>query len=117
RIFVGSFNLDPRSARLNTEMGVVLESAALATRLAEAFETSIPQRAYEARLTPDGEDIEWFEQTAAGEVRHDTKPETWLLRRMLVRFLRRGQIEWLLYHGAERFRRRRSQSMVSAGAR
>ena len=26
RVFVGSFNLDPRSARLNTEMGVVLES-------------------------------------------------------------------------------------------
>ena len=32
RIFVGSFNLDPRSARLNTEMGVVLDSAPLASQ-------------------------------------------------------------------------------------
>lgn len=26
RIFIGSFNFDPRSARLNTEMGFVIES-------------------------------------------------------------------------------------------
>jgi putative cardiolipin synthase len=37
RIFVGSFNFDPRSARLNTEMGVVLDSAALAKRLSAAL--------------------------------------------------------------------------------
>jgi putative cardiolipin synthase len=30
RIFVGSFNFDPRSAGLNTEMGVVVESPRLA---------------------------------------------------------------------------------------
>jgi putative cardiolipin synthase len=33
RIFVGSFNLDPRSDRLNTEMGVIIASPALAERL------------------------------------------------------------------------------------
>ena len=38
RLFVGSFNLDPRSARLNTEMGVVIDSAALAARLSDALE-------------------------------------------------------------------------------
>jgi putative cardiolipin synthase len=96
RVFVGSFNLDPRSARLNTEMGVILESAALATRLAEAFESLIPQRAYEVRLTPDGKDIEWFEQTAAGEVRYDSSPETGPLRRLWIQFLSILPIEWLL---------------------
>ena len=30
RIFVGSFNFDPRSAKLNTEMGLVIDSASLA---------------------------------------------------------------------------------------
>jgi putative cardiolipin synthase len=30
RVFVGSFNFDPRSAKLNTEMGLVVESPALA---------------------------------------------------------------------------------------
>ena len=32
-VFIGSFNFDPRSARLNTEMGVVIDSPALAERL------------------------------------------------------------------------------------
>ena len=33
-----------------TEVGVVLESTALATQLSEAFDHSIPNRAYEVRL-------------------------------------------------------------------
>jgi putative cardiolipin synthase len=33
RVFVGSFNFDPRSAKLNTEMGVIIDSASLAERL------------------------------------------------------------------------------------
>ena len=35
RIFVGSFNFDPRSAQLNTEMGFVIDSPALAVQIAE----------------------------------------------------------------------------------
>ena len=52
RIFVGSFNLDPRSARLNTEMGVVLESPRLAATLGAAFDGEVPRKAYEVRLAP-----------------------------------------------------------------
>jgi len=37
RIFVGSFNLDPRSDRLNTEMGIVIASPTLASRLSAEF--------------------------------------------------------------------------------
>ena len=36
RIFVGSFNLDPRSAKLNTEMGLVIDSGRMATQLSHA---------------------------------------------------------------------------------
>ena len=54
RVFVGSFNFDPRSARLNTEMGFVIESPALATRLSQAFDRELPGIAYEVRLTSDG---------------------------------------------------------------
>jgi putative cardiolipin synthase len=35
--FVGSFNLDPRSVNLNTEMGVLVESEALAKQVAESI--------------------------------------------------------------------------------
>src|SRR5262249_59357567 len=50
RIFVGSFNFDPRSARLNTELGFVIDSPTLARQLAEAFREGIPKRAYGVRL-------------------------------------------------------------------
>src|SRR5262249_26076544 len=43
RIFVGSFNLDPRSARLNTEMGIVMESPPLASALSNALDRQLPQ--------------------------------------------------------------------------
>jgi putative cardiolipin synthase len=96
RVFVGSFNLDPRSSRLNTEMGVVLESPRLATRLSDLFETVIPQNAYEVRLTADGSDIEWIEQTGTGETRHDSTPETGSFKLLWIFFLSILPIEWLL---------------------
>jgi putative cardiolipin synthase len=96
RIFVGSFNFDQRSARLNTEMGLVIESHALAQRLAEAFDTVVPQVAYEVRLTPDGRTLEWIERTASGEIRYDTEPQTSWVLRSKVDFLSVLPIEWLL---------------------
>jgi putative cardiolipin synthase len=50
RGFVGSFNFDPRSQLLNTEMGLVIESPTLARRLAATFDTVVPLVAYEVRL-------------------------------------------------------------------
>ncbi len=96
RIFVGSFNFDPRSALLNTEMGLVIESPMLAQRLAAFFDTEAPRVAYEVRLAPDGCNLEWIEQTPSGAVRFDVDPETsWLLRRK-VDFMSILPIDWLL---------------------
>jgi len=96
RIFIGSFNLDPRSARLNTEVGVVLESQALANQLSDAFDRRIPDQAYEVRLTPDGTGVEWVEQTSAGEVRHSSTPGARPSRVFFVNLMRLLPIEWLL---------------------
>jgi putative cardiolipin synthase len=95
RIFVGSFNFDPRSSRLNTENGVLLESPALAARLDAFFEEALKRRAYEVRLTKGG-DIEWIEQTDRGEVHHASTPETNMWRRAWATFLSWLPIEWLL---------------------
>jgi putative cardiolipin synthase len=92
RIFVGSFNFDPRSARLNTEMGVVLESPALAARLSGALDAMLPSDAYEVRLSPDGRGLEWIE----GDVHHSSEPGVGWLRRTWVGFLSILPIEWLL---------------------
>ena len=79
RVFVGSFNFDPRSARLNTEGGFVIESAALAGELAARASAGLPERTYRLRLQ-DGR-LRWSERRDDGEVSYDRDPHTsWLLR-------------------------------------
>jgi putative cardiolipin synthase len=95
RIFIGSFNFDPRSARLNTEMGILVESAPLASLLSESLDRNLPQLAYEVRLTGDGR-LQWIERTEAGEVRHDSEPGVGLSRRLWVDFLSILPLEWML---------------------
>jgi putative cardiolipin synthase len=96
RLFVGSFNFDPRSALLNTEMGLVIESPALARRLSAAFDDDVPKKAYEVRIAADGRCPEWVERTPAGEVRYDIDPGTSAAQRAWIQFLTVLPIEWLL---------------------
>jgi putative cardiolipin synthase len=96
RIFVGSFNFDQRSVRLNTEMGLVIDSPTLAQRLAEGFDTSVPLVAYEVRFGPDGHSLVWTERTAAGETRYDTEPGTSWFQRWSVDVLSIFPVDWML---------------------
>ena len=41
RLFIGSFNLDPRSAQLNTEVGVLIDNPGLAKALSRHIETDM----------------------------------------------------------------------------
>lgn len=51
--WVGSFNLDPRSARLNTELAIVIRSEALARQAAGMIERDLePDRAWQVALVP-----------------------------------------------------------------
>ena len=95
-IFAGSFNFDPRSALLNTEMGLVIRNPVLAGRLVEAFDTQILPNAYEIRAREGDPCIEWIEHTAAGEVRYDTEPLVGWGRRTWIEFLTLLPLDWLL---------------------
>jgi len=90
RIFVGSFNFDPRSARLNTEMGVVVESGKLAAQLSGALDSLLPRDAYEVLLVE--EKLQWVDNGT----RHTSEPGAGLLRRLWIGFLSLLPIEWLL---------------------
>lgn len=65
RLFVGSFNWDPRSVAINTEMGVLIDSASMAGTVARRFEANLPGVAYRLRLDDDGE-IEWLARREDG---------------------------------------------------
>ena len=95
RVFVGSFNFDPRSANLNTELGVVIDSVDMAATAAHVFREQMPLRAYEVRIGSDGR-LQWVEQRPEGEVVHDVEPGTHFLQRAAVRLLALLPIEWLL---------------------
>ncbi|UHH11399.1 phospholipase D family protein [Luteimonas fraxinea] len=64
-VFIGSFNFDPRSMHLNTELGFLIGSQALATRISDAFDTRIPLTTYEVVLAQDGR-LNWIERDPDG---------------------------------------------------
>jgi cardiolipin synthase C len=96
RIFIGSFNFDPRSLHLNTEMGVLIESPQMAAGLARAFAETVPGASYRPRPTEDGA-LVWEEITADGtRILHAEEPGSDPLERLLLRVLGLLPIEWLL---------------------
>ncbi|NLD69459.1 MAG: phospholipase D family protein [Limnobacter sp.] len=95
RVFIGSFNFDPRSTWLNTELGFVIESPALADRIEDLFLGPIVQNVYRVKLSESGE-LYWLEQRGDETVRHDTEPGTGILLRAWIGFLSLLPIEWML---------------------
>ena len=85
-IFVGSFNLDPRSIALNTELGAYFESPELAQAHSDVFESDVLAIAYRVELNEDGK-IEWVTMED-GELRREPKePDTTAWKRFSTRFL------------------------------
>ena len=95
RIFIGSYNFDPRSASLNTEMGLVIESPTLAQTIEAAVSARVPSTTYQVRLTKTGE-LYWVEHREGGSVQHDTEPGTNAWQRARLWSLSLLPVEWLL---------------------
>ena len=93
-LFVGSFNLDPRSVLHNTEMGVLFESSDLAGQIGDGFDNKLLQKAYRVqfRYEPDEGDeksakLDWVTEENGSEVRYHKEPETSFFQRFSARFL------------------------------
>jgi putative cardiolipin synthase len=87
-IFVGSMNLDPRSATINTELGAVIHSPELARELIRIIDLDRLQSAYRVRRKADGSGLEWLSVEDGQEVVLDEEPDssTWLrFKSMLLR--------------------------------
>ena len=55
RVYIGSFNLDPRARDFNTEMGVLVDSPGLAEELAQlAQELMEPENSWQVKLNDEG---------------------------------------------------------------
>ncbi|MFS2224054.1 phospholipase D family protein [Pantoea sp. B65] len=96
KVFIGSFNFDPRSAVLNTEMGFVIESEQLATSVHQRFIRRMHDKAWKLRLDKWGR-VNWVEfEGEAGERVYKHEPRTRFIQRLLVRLVWRLPVEWLL---------------------
>jgi len=86
RLFVGSMNLDPRSIRLNTELGILIDNAVLADAFTKIVLAGLPANAYRVELDARG-DFVWITTENGREIRLNTEPQTTAWQRLKVDLL------------------------------
>ncbi|TMH17593.1 MAG: phospholipase D family protein [Betaproteobacteria bacterium] len=74
-VFIGSMNLDPRSASKNTELGIIAESPQLAKEVIRVIQISKLQSAYRLRFAQDGQSLEWLTMDDEGDVVLSEEPD------------------------------------------
>jgi len=94
-LFIGSFNFDPRSANINTELGVIIKSPEMATEFAEVVESRKDSQAYEVFLN-EQDQLRWRSFENGEEVIDTKEPRTTWWQRFVAGFMRmlpiRGQL-------------------------
>ncbi len=96
RVFIGSLNFDPRSVIENTELGVMIESPAIATELIGMFDQIATRASFRVTLGKDRNGItqlRWHREQAGQSIVYITEPNTSFWRRLGVGFMRLLPIE------------------------
>ena len=94
KIFVGSFNFDPRSARLNTEMGLLIESEFLAQSMHDAFDTGLQGTAWKVEMR-DGK-LVWIQPENPNAEPITKEPGRTFWRSISLTLIGWLPVEWLL---------------------
>ncbi|KGJ04501.1 Phosphatidylserine/phosphatidylglycerophosphate/cardiolipin synthase [Paracoccus halophilus] len=96
RVFIGSFNFDPRSAILNCEMGFLIDSPDMARQIGAGFAGHLARVSYRPELTADGRMV-WQETLPSGQVRtwQQEPGATWYQQAALA-VIGILPIEWML---------------------
>ncbi|WP_372840643.1 phospholipase D family protein [Phaeovulum sp.] len=96
RAFIGSFNFDPRSKRLNTEMGLLIDSSSLASNMSDWLDANLASIAY--HVTKDSAGHMVWTTTDADETPtvFETEPNSTLPLRIMLWFIQLLPVQWLL---------------------
>jgi len=92
RIFVGSFNFDPRSTTLNTEMGLLINSEQMAKGIHETFDHELAGLTWRVELN-DGHPV-WVDLTTGEKTSRE--PGSNAFKRMALAVIGWLPVEWLL---------------------
>lgn len=96
KVFIGSFNFDPRSANLNTEVGLVVQSDQLQHEISNTLDQSLAKIAYELRLDEQGK-IVWRDHQQDGSIiEYDVDPNTTKFQRFMMHSVSYLPIEWMM---------------------
>jgi putative cardiolipin synthase len=94
-LFIGSFNFDPRSANINTELGVIIKSPEMAEVFADIIASKTDSQAYEVFLN-EQDQLRWRSFENGQEVIDTKEPRTTWWQRFVAGFMRmlpiRGQL-------------------------
>ncbi|MFV0644921.1 MAG: phospholipase D family protein [Sphingomonadaceae bacterium] len=94
-LYVGSFNFDPRSALLNCEMGLLIDSPRLATAFNEELDKRVPEHSYQVKRTDDGK-LTWTADDNGKETVYTKEPDMNAFQRTYIAVLSKLPIEWML---------------------
>ena len=85
QFFVGSMNLDPRSAFTNTEIGFLVDAPDVAARLCEGLDGTFARNAFRLELTTTANGarhLEWVDTDEGREQRFTSEPRASRWRRV-----------------------------------
>ena len=94
-VFIGSYNVDPRSANINTEMGVVIEDEELAFKLHKAISDDLLNQAYKVVLTDQGR-LQWQTLENSEMIYLNKEPHIDLVDSLWIGIMSSLPIDWLL---------------------
>ena len=86
-VFIGSFNWDPRSVEINTELGIYIDSPELTAQVKYVFMKNLTETAYKLRLDANGK-LEWVANEYGKEVVYHKEPDTSLWMRTKMRLFK-----------------------------
>ncbi|MCG9698334.1 phospholipase D family protein [Shewanella sp. Isolate11] len=82
-VFVGSFNFDPRSAQLNTEMGLLFENNAFATSILSGIQLELQDFSY--RVIVENGELVWIDDKL--NHRYYAEPQAGFWRKFMADFI------------------------------
>jgi len=98
-MFVGSFNFDPRSLNINTEIGILFQDPAIASRSAQKFAEHIDKIAFRVELVKDDkgkESMRWTATEGGQKVVFTHEPYASFWKRLSVNLMRILPIDSML---------------------
>jgi phosphatidylserine/phosphatidylglycerophosphate/cardiolipin synthase-like enzyme len=86
-VFIGSMNMDARSAHTNSELGLVIRSADIARQVTSLLDDISADGSYRLELEDHTDRIEWLSGEPGAERTWHTDPETTRLQRFALKLL------------------------------